>query len=238
MLRKILSLFNYVKIYFMRIFLLKSKKNSKKKFTLIYKYNYWSSKISKSGDGSSLEKTKNIITNLETIIKNYNIQKILDVPCGDFYWMKNFLKNKNIKYQGGDIVEELIEELNIKYGSSNKNFFNIDITSDNLPSADLLLCRDCFIHFSNEDIFKALKNFSRSNINYFLITHTINETSIENSDIFTGEYRFIDLFSKPFNLNKKTLLSFQDDPKNNKINNQKQMSLWTRSQIIQSLNYK
>ena len=238
MLRKIFSLFNYVKIYFMRIFILKNKKDFKKKFTLIYKYNYWSSKSSKSGDGSSLENTKDIITNLEKIIKNYDIQKILDVPCGDFYWMKNFLKDKNMKYQGGDIVEELIKELNKKYRSSNKNFFNIDITSDNLPSADLLLCRDCFIHFSNEDILKTLKNFSRSNINYFLITHMINETSIENKDIFTGEYRFIDLFSKPFNLNKKTLFSFQDDPMNIEINNQKQMSLWTRSQIIESLNQK
>ena len=238
MFRKIFSLFNYLKIYFMRIFILKNKKDFKRKFTLIYKYNYWSSKFSKSGDGSSLEKTKNVTKNLDLIIKTYNIQKILDVPCGDFYWMKNFLKNKNIKYQGGDIVEELVEELKTKYESSNNKFLSIDITCDQLPSADLLLCRDCFIHFSNEDIFRALNNFSRSNINYFLITHTINNTSIKNKDIFTGEYRFIDLFSKPFSLNKKILLSFQDDPMNNKTNNQKHMSLWTRSQITQSLNQK
>ena len=95
----------------MRIFILKNKKDFKRKFTLIYKYNYWSSKFSKSGDGSSFEKTKNVTKYLDLIIKTYNIQKILDVPCGDFYWMKNFLKNENIKYQGGDIVEELVEEL-------------------------------------------------------------------------------------------------------------------------------
>ena len=151
---------------------------------------------------------------------------------------EKFFKNKNIKYQGGDIVEELVEELKTKYESSNNKFLSIDITSDQLPDADLLLCRDCFIHFSNEDIFRALDNFSRSNINYFLITHTINNTSIKNKDIFTGEYRFIDLFSKPFSLSKKTLISFQDDPMNNKTNNQKHMSLWTRSQITQSLNQK
>ena len=151
-------------------------------------------KIFKKWRWLSFEKTKNVTKYLDLIIKTYNIQKILDVPCGDFYWMKNFLKNKNIKYQGGDIVEELVEELKTKYESSNNKFLSIDITSDQLPDADLLLCRDCFIHFSNEDIFRALDNFSRSNINYFLITHTINNTSIKNKDIFTGEYRLLIYF--------------------------------------------
>ncbi len=236
MIRKFLSAFNYLKIYLIRIFILKNKSDLKKKFTLIYKYNYWSSRFSKSGDGSSLKNTSDLMINLDLIIEKYKIQKILDVPCGDFNWMKYFLKGKNIQYIGADVVEELVYQLKKKYEDNKKNFFNIDITKDKLPSADLLICRDCFIHFSNEDIFKSLKNFSESDINYFLITHTINDKSIENKDIFTGEYRNIDLFSKPFNLNKKTLVTFKDDPMNIKIDNQKQMSLWTRSQIIECLN--
>ena len=42
----------------MRIFILKNKKDFKRKFTLIYKHNYWSSKFSKSGDGCLLKKPK------------------------------------------------------------------------------------------------------------------------------------------------------------------------------------
>ena len=44
---------------------------------------------------------------------------------------EKFLKNKNIKYQGGDIVEELVEELKTKYESSNNKFLSIDITRIN-----------------------------------------------------------------------------------------------------------
>jgi hypothetical protein len=236
MFRKFISFINYFKIYLMRVFILKKKLDLKKKFTLIFKFNYWLSADSKSGTGSTIESTANTRKNLDSIIKKYNIQKILDVPCGDFFWMRDFLKGQNIIYQGGDVVEELVLELKKNHENDNKFFSNIDITKDRLPSSDLLLCRDCFIHFSNEDIIKTLINFSKSDINYFLVTHTINDTLKKNEDIYTGEYRFIDLFSEPFNLDKKTLTSFQDDPMNRQINNQKQMSLWTKSQIIKSLN--
>ena len=236
MFRKFISFINYFKIHLMRVFILRKKQDLKKKFTLIFKFNYWSSTDSKSGTGSTIESTVNIRKNLDFVIKKFNIQKILDVPCGDFFWMRDFLKDQNVIYQGGDVVEELVLELKKNYENDNKKFFNIDITKDRLPSADLLLCRDCFIHFSNEDIIKTLINFSESNINYFLVTHTINDTLKKNEDIYTGEYRFIDLFSEPFNLDQKTLTSFQDDPMKRQINDQKQMSLWTKSQIIKSLN--
>ena len=236
MIRKFFSLFNIIKIYFIRFFIIKKNIDIKKKFTLIYKYNYWASKNSKSGTGSDLENTKIIREKLNEIIIKYEIKSLLDLPCGDFYWMKEFMKSQNIKYIGGDIVEEMINELNNQYKSQNINFKKLDLINQKLPEADILLCRDCFIHFSNKDILKALENFSKSNIKYFLITHTLNETGKKNEDILTGEYRFVDLFIEPFNLPKNNLINFNDYDKNEKINSKKIVSMWSKSEIINSIN--
>ena len=80
----------------------KNKKNifshnsNKKKFELIYKSNFWSSKESVSGLGSEYKNTINLRNEMVKLIKNYKIESILDAPCGDFNWI-NSLINKNLK---------------------------------------------------------------------------------------------------------------------------------------------
>ena len=59
--------------------------NDKKIFSIIYKNNYWSSKISKSGPGSDLRNTRKIRNELPKIIKKFKINSIFDAPCGDFF---------------------------------------------------------------------------------------------------------------------------------------------------------
>ena len=39
---------------------------------------------------------------------------MLDIPCGDFYWMKE-VDLKDIEYIGADIVDELIKKNNDKF---------------------------------------------------------------------------------------------------------------------------
>lgn len=231
MIKKFFSALNYIKIYFFRIFIIRQNINIKKRFTLFYRYKYWSSKESRSGPGSELKNTIIIREKLEDIVNKYKVKSLVDLPCGDFYWMRIFMRNKNIKYIGGDIVEELIMDLNNKYANKNISFKQIDLINDKLPTGDLLLCRDCFIHFSNNDIIKALKNFIKSDIKFFLITHTLNETDIENKDILTGAYRFLDLFKKPFCLTRNNLYNFIDQDYNKKLNSRKLVSMWTRDQI-------
>ena len=43
------------------------------------------------------------------MLYKYQIKSILDIPCGDFYWMKG-LDLKNINYVGADIVAPLIKK--------------------------------------------------------------------------------------------------------------------------------
>ena len=114
---------------------------------------------------------------------------------GDFYWLSK-IELPVRQYIGGDIVPELVEQTAAKHGRQDRTFLQIDICKDPLPSADLLLCRDCFIHLSEEAIFSAIENILRSNIKY-LLTTTYPEG--RNRQIQTGDFFNIDLCAPPYN---------------------------------------
>ncbi|MGZ2749545.1 class I SAM-dependent methyltransferase [Burkholderia stagnalis] len=137
----------------------------RKFFESVYKSNAWKSGESRSGKGSELWYTKRLIEELPGALRQLGVSRVLDVPCGDFNWMKE-VDLAGVVYIGGDIVSDLVEENRAKFGSKSRKFVVLDIVSDELPSADLVLVRDCFIHFSDELVFKSLKNIVRSDIRY------------------------------------------------------------------------
>ena len=114
-----------------------------------------------------------------------------------------------------------------------------DLVEDKLPSSDLLFCRDCFMHFSNEDIIKSLKNFLNSNIKYIAISNFI-KTNIVNKNIDTGEYREVNLFLPPFNLTENNLLNLDDInfEESKKKQDSRKISVWSKDQIYKSINEK
>ena len=179
-----------------------NKNSYNERFELIYKTNFWSSNESVSGLGSEIKNTINIQKEIFEIINKYNIKTILDAPCGDFNWIKNIL-NDDLDYLGGDIVKDLIEKNLSEYKKDNINFKQLDIISDVLPDADLLICRDCLIHLSFKSINLFFKNIKKSNIKLLLLTsYKLKDPNkkIINLDIPDGEFREIDLTEPPFNL--------------------------------------
>lgn len=164
-------------------------------FTDIYRKNLWGSTESKSGTGSELIQTKEVILEINKLIDTYQIQSILDIPCGDFNWMKNVNLEK-IQYLGSDVVHEIIEDNNIKYNKKNIDFKVLDLINDVLPKVDLVIVRDCLIHFSIEDINKAIKNIKSSESKYILTTSFTD--CQDNTNIITGSYRKINLLKNPF----------------------------------------
>lgn len=204
-------------------------KSVEEKFDLIYSTNYWFDKESRSGTGSSLMSTKNIRFHLPKIFKKFDIKKLFDAPCGDFNWMLHVLKSTKIDYLGSDIVKDLIVS-NKKYENDRIKFSKLDIRFDKLPDSDLMICRDCLFHFSYKDIFLFLNNFLSSDIKYILLTSNLNsDHKFENKDIVTGDFREIDLFSKPFNFEKNYIYSFDD--RGLEIEHFKQMYLFSKLQI-------
>ena len=70
-------------------------KNIEETFTEIYKNKFWDSKESVSGRGSEIEQTKRIIIELPKLYDKFEIKSVLDIPCGDYHWMK-YVDNNSV----------------------------------------------------------------------------------------------------------------------------------------------
>jgi hypothetical protein len=174
-------------------------RNSPNVFKTIYTENLWNSKESFSGGGSTVSATKTLRKTLPILWEKYEIKTMLDVPCGDFNWMKEVDKS-NIIYTGGDVVQQLIDGNNQKYRGENITFKVLDITKDHLPQVDMIFCKDCLQHLSFDNVRKALINFKESGSKYLLTTSY--PLTWRNWDILDGDYRPLNLRIKPFKLPK------------------------------------
>jgi hypothetical protein len=170
-------------------------KGRERLFTEIFMKNIWGDNDSISGPGSSLNQTERIREILPLVIKELECRSILDIPSGDFYWMR--FVDLEIPYVGGDIVTDIVKRNERQYANHNRKFIKIDLVKDSLPATDLLLCRDCFVHFSDQDVLNAIKNIKTSRIK-FLFTTTFSSRN-ENVNIPTGSWRPINLQLPPFN---------------------------------------
>jgi SAM-dependent methyltransferase len=168
-------------------------------FGEIYTKNIWKSSHSRSGTGSDLIQTSIIRQAIPSIVEEFKVRVVLDAPCGDFNWMKE-VKMEVDKYIGVDIVPNLIIQNQKKYSNEKQVFLLANLISDNLPKSDLIICRDCLVHFSHEDAIKAIKNFQRSGAKYLMAT-TFKDCKT-NPNILTGTWRPLNLQLPPFNFPK------------------------------------
>jgi hypothetical protein len=181
-----------------------SRKNHNQVFDFIYRKKIWGDKESISGSGSSVAQTSTITKEIPKLLKKYNINSLLDLPCGDFNWMQ-YVDLEGIKYIGGDIVGDIIQKNILLFQSPDRTFLQIDIIKDQLPKADLILCRDCFVHLNYELIFKSIDNLKRQNFKYLLTTSFTDK--IANHNITTGDWRPLNLEIEPFNLRKIAVIN-------------------------------
>jgi len=163
-------------------------------FTEIYQKNLFKGNESRSGTGSNLKQTEIIRRELPNILNELKIQSMLDIPCGDFFWLKE-IDLSFLSYIGADIVDDIISSNNKKYAKQNRNFIKLDILEDDLPKVDLILCRDLLVHISFNDIKKAVNNIKKSQIKYILTTSFPNLK--QNNDIITGDWRKLNLQIPP-----------------------------------------
>ena len=168
-------------------------------FAAIYRRNLWSGMESRSGRASSLGHTARVREALPKLIHKYGIQTMVDVPCGDFHWMRELNPQQLIReYWGFDIVTELAKQNQERFGSATVHFGALDIAATIPPAADLILCRHLLIHLPLQDCLKVIRNFKQSGSRYLLITN--NMDALENAEIpFIGSYRRRNLTIAPFN---------------------------------------
>jgi len=103
------------------------------RFNNIYKEKLWDGKgQSRSGAGSSLEATKNIREVLQKLHREINAKSLVDLGCGDFYWMKEV--DLPCEYFGLDIVKDVIEENRQQYANDMRKFYHHNAVEEKLPN--------------------------------------------------------------------------------------------------------
>ena len=190
--------------------------------------NKWGFNDSVSGGGSDLRQTQAIRERLPTLWSDFDIGAILDLPCGDFYWMQQ-VPMDDIRYIGADILSELVEQNNQLYGRPNVAFRKLNLLEDALPKVDLILCRDCLVHFSYRHIEAALRNICDSG-SIYLLTTTFPARR-KNHDIATGQFRPINLQARPLSLPVPILMINEGCTERDGSYQDKSLGLWRVSDV-------
>lgn len=201
-------------------------KSSIEVFNSIYQSNHWKNVESVSGPGSSVENTKHLRQKITDVIREYHIRTILDIPCGDFNWMRH-VELSGVQYLGADIVEGLVRNNQSRFGCPTLKFTSLNLLTDALPSSDLVICRDCLVHFSNEDIHRAIDNIKRSE-SKLLLTTTFTDC-MENEDIITGGWRPINLQKGPFNFGSTEMIFNEETPESKRFRDKSMLLIKIRN---------
>ena len=190
-------------------------------FRRIYRTNHWGAS-ERSGAGASVDQAAAVLAHLALVIERLQIRTLLDVPCGDFAWMRHL--DADVEYIGGDVLPELASSNQRQWGSSRRRFVTIDLLKDDVPRADLLLCRDCLVHLSLADVRAALANIRRSGCAWLLTTTFPGCTA--NDDIVTGDWRPLNLQLAPFDLPAPHLLLNEECTEGGDLFADKSLGLW------------
>lgn len=150
-----------------------------------------------SGRGSTLLRTESIRRELPGLFRELGVRTVLDAGCGDFHWFGS-LEVELDGYVGVEVVEELAAISQERFGNEARRFVCLDVTRDDLPQVDLILCRDCLVHLKNRHVRAALRNFRRSGSRYLLATTFTGEHPNEEAPL--GGWRPLSLERPPFGL--------------------------------------
>ena len=201
-------------------------------FADIFRRNYWGGTTSISGTGSDFHQVHTLVQELPSLLRELQITTLLDIPCGDFLWMKD-VDLQGITYIGADIVPELIELNQKAHGGGRRTFVHLDVMRDSLPRVDLILCRDCLVHFSLVDASRALRNLCTGGSGYLLATTFPGRA--RNDDIATGQWRPLNLQAPPFSLPAPLRMMSEHCTEEQGAYSDKSLGLWPIEQIIGAL---
>jgi hypothetical protein len=207
-----------------RVFLWKSREDQ---FAQIFRSGGFGNSVSLSGSGSDLTQTSIINIALPELLKRLNVKSILDSPCGDLYWMQH-VKLGQTEYIGGDIVKDLVSQNQQRFGKT-KRFVEVDLCKSDLPSVDLVFCRDCLVHLKLRDAISAIKNIKRSGSNY-LLTTTYPHLS-RNEELGSDFWRPLNLEKSPFLLPAPMELVIEGCTEPGSASADKSLGLWRLSDI-------
>lgn len=157
------------------------------------------------GWGSEIEHTGQIRKKLPEILAKYNVKLFNDAGCGDLNWISTIELGGDIDYMGYDLISRARWNCPLKC-------LEMDVSEDFMRKADMILCRDVFIHLPNDSVKKILNNFKQSSD--LLLTTNFMDCS-DNGDRLNEpsiKYAKINLSIEPFNLGEPIICVQEDYP--------------------------
>lgn len=197
-------------------------------FTTIYHRNSWGNDESRSGRGSTKERGAAFADDLIVVLREIDARILVDAPCGDFNWMQPVADSVE-QYVGVDVVRELVIRNQRLFSSPSRKFVHADITTEVVPSGDVIFCRDCLVHFSDPDVWSTVASFRRSGAR-FLITTTFTDHR-GNSPISTGGWRPLNLEAPPFSFPPPIVRIDERCLHSGGIYRDKQLGVWEMSAL-------
>jgi hypothetical protein len=146
-------------------------------FSQVLKENLWGGVSSRSGRGSEGTFAERKIALIKEIATDYKVTTLLDLGCGDFFWMKEAVRSID-HYHGIDIVEELIDVNSKQFGGDRVSFQCLDLINPDqqklltVRKADLVLCLDVIGHLLNDEVDSLLRFILYDlDVRLFLVTN-------------------------------------------------------------------
>lgn len=179
------------------------------------------------GWGSSEQHTRRVRKEFAEILNTYQVGTLNDAGCGDLAWM-SMIDLRGVDYVGYDIYERP------NWAELRQRGYQLDIldiTANESRPADLLICRDVFIHLPNDMILPALERFRRSAT--LLLTTSYTSDASTSQGEFSNFQRMnepnlchakLDLTLPPFNLGRPLVRIPEDSPN-------KYLGLWDMSRL-------
>jgi len=133
-----------------------------------------------NGPGSTVALTQNVRDWLPDLLKRYEIETMLDAPCGDLNWLW-LIDLGDVEYTGWDCEPTLIEKCRERvahreYLASpelvNMTFERVNLlTVPGIPKFDLILSRDFLAHLPDEAVTVVIDKFRASGSRFLLTSH-------------------------------------------------------------------
>ncbi|KAJ5786046.1 uncharacterized protein N7503_011258 [Penicillium pulvis] len=167
------------------------------------------------GWGSSEKHTRLVRKEFVELLNTYHVKVLNDAGCGDLSWM-SMVDLDGVDYIGYDLYERA------NWADLRQRGYHLDvldITANELRPADLLICRDVFIHLPNDMILATLERFRRS-ASLLLTTGYTSDPSLSEGEFSNFKrmdepnlhHRKLDLTLPPFNLGQPLVRIPEDSP--------------------------
>lgn len=163
-------------------------------FDRIYRKNLWNGVDSRSGPGSGTAATRRIVPELLALIDEFDVRSVLDVGCGDGFWMPDLPG-----YVGCDRSAVAIR---LARRNHRDRTYVVGLP---MQRFDLVICRDALQHLPLEDGVNLIGAI-RANGPRLLLASTYLPGW--NVDVALGDFYSPDLTAEPFHLPEPDRLIF------------------------------